>query len=404
MVTKAVRDRAEVIDRGSAQILKWGLRLIVLAASLYVLAWFIGQTWMVWFPVALALIVATVLEPPTRWLRKLGFPDVVAAITTMLTFLLAIFLVFSVLIPQVADEAPSIANSAVSGLNEIEGWLKEGPFSISDDQINEAISSAQDWIRDSAGAISSGVFSTLASVGTFLINFVLTLILTFLFIKDGYRFMPWLNSLTGARAGRHIVASMSRAWNTVGGFIRTQAVVSAIDAVFIGIGLLVLDVPLAIPLAILVFFGGFIPIVGAFATGALAVLVTLVTNGFTDAIWVLIIIIVVQQVEGNILSPWLQGKSMNLHAAVVLMAVTLGSTQFGITGAFLAVPVVAGVAEIFRYFNEQVDIRAVDEAEVEAKYGIPPALEDNELVKEQEAEAEAAADSDSEDSAESAER
>lgn len=371
-----MRDRAQVIDRGFGHLQKWGLRVIIIAFALFILGWIIGRTWMIWFPVSLALLVATVLEPPTRKLRGWGFPDVLAAMTTMLTFIFAIALTFLVLIPQVADEAPTIANSAVNGLTEVQDWLKDGPFSVSDSQISDAIGAVQDWIRDSAGTISSGIFSTLASVGTFLINFVLILILSFLFIKDGYKFTPWANTVTGARAGHHLVAMLTRVWNTVGGFIRTQALVSAIDAVFIGIGLLILDIPLAIPLAILVFFGGFIPIVGAFATGALAVLVTLVTNGFSDAIIVLIIIIVVQQVEGNILSPWLQGKSMNLHAAVVLMAVTAGGTMFGITGAFLAVPVAAGVAEIFRYTMDQVGRLATDEATVEAALGEPPELTD----------------------------
>src|SRR5690606_1732758 len=123
----------------------------------------------------------------------------------------------------------------------------------------------------------------------------------------------------------------------LGGFIRTQAVVSAIDAVFIWIGLVIIGVPLAVPLAIITFFAGFIPIVGAFAAGALAVLVALVSNGTSGALWTLVVIIAVQQLEGNFLSPLLQSKTMDLHAAVVLLSVTLGGTMFGVAGAFLAV-------------------------------------------------------------------
>ena len=127
-------------------------------------------------------------------------------------------------------------------------------------------------------------------------------------------------------------------WNTLGGFIRTQALVSFIDAFFIGAGLLIPQVPLAGVLTVITFMGGFIPIVGAFVAGALAVLIALVTNGMTTALIVLGIILAVQQLEGNVLQPWLQAKSMDLHAVVVLLAVTLGGTLFGITGAFLAVP------------------------------------------------------------------
>lgn len=149
-------------------------------------------------------------------------------------------------------------------------------------------------------------------------------------------------------------------WDTLGGFIRTQALVSLIDAVFIGAGLLILGVPLAPVLAILTFIGGFIPIVGAFVAGALAVLVALVANGLTTAIIVLIIILAVQQIEGNVLQPVLQSKSMKLHAVIVLLAVAAGSSLYGIVGAFLAVPVAAVAAVVIRYIGEQIDERASD--------------------------------------------
>lgn len=143
-------------------------------------------------------------------------------------------------------------------------------------------------------------------------------------------------------------------WATLGGFIRTQALVSLIDAVLIGIGLVILGVPLAYALAILTFIGGFVPIVGAFVAGGLAVLIALVANGPVNALIVLAIIVAVQQLEGNVLQPWLQAKSMKLHAVIVLLAVTLGASTFGVVGAFLAVPVAAAVAVILRYYDEQV--------------------------------------------------
>jgi predicted PurR-regulated permease PerM len=138
--------------------------------------------------------------------------------------------------------------------------------------------------------------------------------------------------------------------------------VAFIDAVIIGTGLAILGVPLAVPLAVVTFFGGYIPIIGAFVSGALAVLVTLVTNSPRDALIALIIVIFVQQLEGNVLSPYLQGKNLNLHAAVVLLAVTAGGTLFGITGAFLAVPVAATTAEVLRYVNERIDAHVSESA------------------------------------------
>jgi predicted PurR-regulated permease PerM len=186
---------------------------------------------------------------------------------------------------------------------------------------------------------------------------VLVLVLTFLFIKDGPAFLPWLRRETGPNIGGHLTEVFSRSWKTLGDFIRVQALVSFVDAFFIGLGLVLLGVPLAAALAVLTFFAGFIPIVGALAAGTLAVLVALVSNGPTTALIVLAIIIVVQQVESNLLQPMLQGRSLNLHAAVVLLAVTAGGTLFGIIGAFLAVPLAAVTAAVLRYMSEQISLR-----------------------------------------------
>lgn len=352
---RATPDRADVIDSGLARLNVWGIRVVVGAVALYILGWAIGHTWVIWFPVALALVLATLLAPPVTWLRRRGVPSGLAAAGVMIGFLGSFVLIGSLLAPQVAGQSNDIANSAVRGVGEIRTWLQEGPLQVSDGQITQAFETVQDELSARASDISTGVVYGLTAVTNVLINLVLMLILTFLFIKDGHRFLPWVSAVGGQRVGGHFVEVTSRAWHTLGGFIRTQALVSLIDAVFIGAGLLIIGVPLAIPLAIVTFFAGFIPIVGAFSAGALACLVTLVTNGPGDALAVLIIIVVVQQVEGNVLSPWLQGKTMRLHAAVVLMSVAAGSTLFGITGAFLAVPVVATVVEVLRYLNERVD-------------------------------------------------
>nr|WP_154597076.1 AI-2E family transporter [Aeromicrobium senzhongii] len=322
---------------------------------MYVLGWAVGHTWVIWFPVALAILFATVLGPPAKALRDRGVPAAAAAGLVLLAFLAALGFLFSILIPQLIDEAPQIADRAAKGVGEVQEWLLNGPLPVESNQISNALDSIEDWLRNSAGDISSGVLSTIGVATNVVVNTVLVLILTFLFIKDGHRFLPFVERLGGHRVGGHLRELLYRAWNTLGGFIRTQALVSLIDAVLIGTALLVVGQPLWVPLALITFIGGFIPIIGAFASGAIAVLVTLVTNSPRDAVIVLIVIVAVQQLEGNVLSPMLQGKSMNLHPAVVLMAVTAGGSMFGITGAFLAVPVTATVAEILRYANERID-------------------------------------------------
>jgi predicted PurR-regulated permease PerM len=350
-----IRDRGVVIDDAFSGLQRWGLRVVVIAAAAYVIGWGVGHIWMVLFPVSMALIVATVLSPPVTWLRSKGVPSAAAAGLVVVGFLAAFGGVVTVLIPQVTDQASEIASSASGGLQEVRDWLTGEPFNMSEGQISGAIAALQDKLQDSASAISEGVFTTISTATSIIVNIVLVLMLTFFFIKDGHRFLPWLSTLGGHRAGDHLTEVLGRVWSTLGSFIRTQTLVAFIDALIIGIGLAILGSPLAVPLAVITFFGGYIPIVGAFVSGGVAVLVTLVTNDYKDALIALVIVVAVQQLEGNVLSPILQGKNMNLHPAVVLLSVTAGGSLFGITGAFLAVPVAATVAEIMRYANERID-------------------------------------------------
>lgn len=360
-----IRDRAVVIDGAFGSMQRWSLRIISIAAAAFVIGWAIGHLWMVLFPVSMALIVSTVLAPPVSFLRKRGFPAGLAAALVMVTFVATVTIVIAILTPQVAGQAPAIASQASSGLVRVRDWLTDGPLNLTDGQLTRAIEAVQDRLQDSAAAISSGALSTVSAATNVVINLVIVLMLTFFFIKDGHKFVPWVRTLGGRRAGEHTAEVLGRVWGTLGGFIRTQTLVAAIDAVIIGIGLAILGVPLAIPLAVITFFGGYIPIIGAFVSGALAVLVTLVTNDPKDALIALIIVVAVQQLEGNVLSPWLQGKNMNLHAAVVLLSVTAGGTMFGVTGAFLAVPVAAATAELLRYLNEQIDREVAEDAPAE---------------------------------------
>lgn len=351
------RTRASVIDDGFAALQRWGVRIVVIAAAAYVLGWAIGHSWAVWFPVVMAVLATTVLAPPANWLKAHNVPSGLAAALVMLGFMALVAAGVASLVPQVAQQLPDIADRATGGLFKVRDWLVDGPLGLSEAQITKAIEAVQDKLQSSAQAISAGVFTTLGAATSFIVNTVVVLILTFLFIKDGDRFLPWLGGIADRRHGVHAVEVLSRAWDTLGGFVRTQAIVALVDAVLIGIGLLVLGVKLALPLAVITFVGGFIPMIGAFVSGSLAVLVTLVTNSPRDALIAALIVVAVQQLEGNVLSPMLQGKSMRLHPAVVLLAIVLGGTLFGVTGAFLAVPVAATTAAILRYVDERIDLR-----------------------------------------------
>lgn len=353
-------DRGDVIAADGRTAAAWALRFIIVVAATAVLLYLLKYVWMGLLPILLSLIVCTVLWPPVRWLRQHKVPASLAVILVIVGFFGIIIGIFTAMAPTVKSQSVQLYDQAEEGIHQIVDWLKERTDTelIDPDKIQQGIDQATAFAKGQASNIASGVFSgigAIASVGTTL---ALTLILTFFFLKDGDRFLPWMRKYTGVRAGWHLTEVLMRSWNTLSGFIRTQAIVSAVDGVFIGIGLIFLKVPLWPVLAVLTFFGGFIPIVGAFTAGALAVIVALVSNGFWNAVFVLLLIIAVQQIEGNVLQPILQSRAMGLHAAIVLLAVAVGGTLFGIVGAFLAVPVAAVIAVWLRYWAEMVSLRA----------------------------------------------
>ncbi len=363
-------DRGDIIGKGLLWLAKWSLCIVAIAAGAWVLGFLLEHLWVIVLPVALALVVATVLWPPTRMMRNLGMPAAAAAGISILGFFAVLAGVIALIVPSVIDQAPELSQKATAGVQKVQEWLQGPPLNIRDEQIDKFTQGLITKIQESQEQIASGVFTTVNAATSALVSIVLVLFLTFFFVKDGPRFLPWLRSVTGERAGRHLDAVLCRVWTTLGGFIRTQALVSLVDAIFIGTGLLILGVPLAWVLAVITFVAGFIPLVGAVVAGTLAVLVALVGNGFTTAVIVLIIVIVVQQIEGNVLQPILQSRSMQLHAVVVLLAVTAGGSLFGIVGAFLAVPVAAVTAVIVRYLGEQ--IAAETDPDTEAKAATPP--------------------------------
>ncbi|WP_250323897.1 AI-2E family transporter [Williamsia sp. CHRR-6] len=332
-----------------------GLQVVVVAAALWLIGQIVGSLWVAVLPVILAVVVSTVLWPLVRWLLDKGVSPSVAALTAVLGGVAIFAGVIAAITPSVLEQSDDLAKKASDGITKVEDWLAGPPLNISDNQLNSVVDSITERLQSNGEKIAAGVFTGVSAAGSAVVTTFTVVVLVFFFLKDGRRFTPWLQRTAGFPAADHLAEVLNRVWTTLGGFIRTQAIVSLVDAVLIGIGLVILDVPLAYALAVVTFIGGFVPIVGAFVAGALAVLVALVANGPVTALIVLAIIVAVQQLEGNVLQPWLQAKSMNLHPVLVLLAVMIGGSLFGIVGAFLAVPAAASLAVIARYYGEFVD-------------------------------------------------
>jgi predicted PurR-regulated permease PerM len=337
--------------RTSASI---SLQLLLVLLAGWVAWRMLGGAWSVIWPVVIALLLTTLTWPPVRFLRRHKWPPALAAgLVTLLFLVVAIGTMIGIVAP-VAAKGPELASQVNAGIKELQSWAAGPPLNISNEDITGYLDTATEKLQASVGSIATATLSGVSSVFNGLLNAILALFLMFFFLKDGPRFLPWLGRQLPGRLSSDIPSVATRCWNVLGSFVRSQALVGLLDAVLIGIGLAVLGVDLALPLAVLTFVTAFIPIVGALFAGFVAVVITFVTDGWTDALIVLAIIVVVQQLEGNVFQPMVQSRGLGLHAGVVLLAVTLGSSLYGIVGALLAVPVAAMVAVLWIYLREQL--------------------------------------------------
>ncbi|THA77358.1 AI-2E family transporter [Streptomyces sp. A0642] len=337
--------------RSSARVSGELLLVLVLAS---VALWILGRMWSVVWPLILGLLLTTLTWPSARYLRKRGWPPALAATIVTVLFLLVALGVVALIAVPVASQSGELADGVTAGIDKLRAWAAGPPLNVGDDQIAQASDSATARIQDSIGSMVTTVVTGVSTVVNGVVTAVLAVFLMFFMLKDGTRFLPWLGRQLPGRLATDIPTVAARGWQTLGEFVRSQAYVGLLDAVLIGIGLWIVGVPLVLPLAVLTFVSAFVPIAGALFAGFVAVLIALVSNGLTDALIVLAIILVVQQLEGNVFQPMIQSRGLGLHAAVVLLAVTLGGSLAGIVGSLLAVPVAALIAVVWNYVREQL--------------------------------------------------
>lgn len=327
--------------------------LLVLVASAVAL-WLLGRMWSVIWPLIVALFLTTLTWPLAAFLRRHGWrPALAASLVTVLFLGVAAGVVALIAVP-VASQSGELGNGVVKGIQQLREWAAGPPLNIGDAQIAGAFDAAVNRVQNSVGTAVSTVATGVSTVFSGLVTAILALFLMFFFLKDGPRFLPWLTRQLPGRLAVDVPVVAARSWETLGSFVRSQAFVGLLDAVFIGLGLWIVGVPLVLPLAVLTFVSAFVPIVGALFAGLVAVLIALVSNGLTDALIVLAIIIVVQQLEGNVFQPMIQSRGLGLHAAVILLAVTLGASLAGVVGSLLAVPAAALIAVVWNYLREQL--------------------------------------------------
>jgi putative heme transporter len=329
------------------------LWLLIIAAAVIAAFWAAAQLLVVILPVGLALVLATFLHPPTVALCRRNVPDGLAALLVIAVALGAIGGLVALLAPQTIEEFGELDAGVLGGIEAIQRWLIEGPLDLSPDQVDRAVEQVEEQLRESAGVLAHGVVAGAMRLIEAIAAGLLAIVVLFFFLKDGERIWGWLWGLAPPHRRDDIREAGDRSWAALAGFLRGQALVALFDAVFIGIALVLIGVPLVLPLVVITFFAAFVPIVGAVTAGAAAVLVALVFEGFVPALLVLGAVIAVQQIESNIFEPFIVGKTVKLHPLAILLAVALGLAIAGILGALVATPIVAVGGAVLSFLREK---------------------------------------------------
>lgn len=333
---------------GFGKLATRSLQVLIVVALATLMIFGIRQLTLVTIPLVIALILACAFHPVMAFMRRRGVPSALATVLTLLSIVLLLTGVGWLIVWAVRDQWDELYAQAQTGLQSVVEWAQNLPFAPTQQQLDEWLQAVTDFLT--SAQFGSGALAGVNAVVNFVTGFILMVTILFFFLKDGPRMWEFL--LRPFRGEDYARARRigDKTVTVLGSYVRGTATVAAVDAVGILIGLLILQVPLAIPLAVLVFLLAFIPIVGATLAGILAALVALVANGWVNALIVVGVVVLVNQLEGNFLQPVLMGRSMKLHAFVILVALTVGTVLGGIVGAILAVPLAAaawGVIQVW---------------------------------------------------------
>jgi predicted PurR-regulated permease PerM len=328
------------IPTGLRTAASWAWRLVVVVAAFYAVLWLAAYMAVVVAPVLVALLLAALFQPGAAALVRRGWPRALAAFTMLIVGLGVVTGIITLVVNQFAAGFPDLANQVSEGLGRIQSFIVR-TLPITRGQLDEALQEIQKRFVENQDNLATGALTTAATVGEIITGAILALFTLFFFLKDGRSIWLWMVGLFPRDARAYVDEAARRSWRTLISYVRATVVVALVDAIGIGIGLAVLRTPLVIPLAALVFLGAFIPIIGSFLAGSVAVLVSLVSQGPVQALIALAIVVGVMQLEGHVLQPLLLGRAVRVHPLAVVLAIAAGLLIAGIFGALIAVPMVA---------------------------------------------------------------
>ncbi|WP_245665766.1 AI-2E family transporter [Nocardia sienata] len=323
------------------QTAEWAWRLLVIFALVAVLAAAVRRLDTVVIPLAIAMLAAALLAPLVDWMQRRGVPRGVGVFVALVGSLGLVAGVVTFVVEQFIVGVPQLSDEFTNSIHKVQDWAINGPMHLSDDQIRNAGDAAVRAIQSNQDTLTSGALTTATMIGHILTGTFLTLFILIFLLYSGDQIWRFVTRVVPTPHRERVRTAGELGFGSLVGFVRATVVVAAVDAIGIGAGLALLGVPLALPLGSLVFISAFIPIIGAFLAGFVAVFIALVTKGFVTALIVLGIIVAVMQLEGHVLQPLLLGRAVRIHPLAVVLAIAAGVVLGGIAGGLLAVPLVA---------------------------------------------------------------
>jgi len=337
----------------------WSWRLLVILAAVLALLWLIQRLQVIVVPLALAVMVTALMVPVVDWLDRRGMARGGAVALVLLGGFAVFGGILTFVVSQFISGLPDLVEQVTRSIDNATRWLIEGPAHLSREQIDKAGDTAVKALQDNQEKLTSGALSTAATL-TEIITGALLMFFTLIFLLYGGRnIYAYLTTIVPARARERVRDAGRAGFGSLIGYVRATFLVALVDAVGIGTGLAVMGVPLALPLASLVFLGAFIPLVGAVVSGFLAVVIALLAKGVFYALITLGLVIAVLQLEAHVLQPLVMGRAVSIHPLAIVLAISTGAVLAGIIGALLAVPVLA-------FFNSAVRVLAAPNPGAEA--------------------------------------
>ncbi|MFY2859120.1 AI-2E family transporter [Mycobacterium sp. THU-M104] len=337
----------------------WAWRLLVILAALVALAWVLKKLEIIVVPVLLALMLSALLVPAVDWMDRRGLPRGGAVALVLLGGVATLGGILAFVITQFIDGLPGLTDQVTQSIDSARRWLIQGPPHLSGDQIDSAGNAAIEALRNNQAKLTSGALSTAATITELVTAAVLVLFTLTFFLYGGRNIWHYVAKLIPAHSRDRVLQAGRAGYGSLIGYVRATFLVALTDAAGVGTGLAIMGIPLALPLASLVFLGAFIPLVGAVIAGFLAVMVALLAKGFLYALITLGVLVVVNQIEAHLLQPLVMGRAVSIHPLGVVLAISTGGVLAGIVGALLAVPTVA-------FLNNALQVLLAADPEVEA--------------------------------------